>query len=298
MRQWKLSSIVTGIRSRLEALVAAPTVGLRRFVVDGDAIGWIDDARASRLEAFSDTLVVAHDHIRFVDALDSHGARSDAMERVTRTLSSEGLLSAWRGERYAVARAFGVTPSFDLERSAARYFGIRTYAAHVNGAVSGPDGGWLWFARRSPGKAIDPGMLDNLVGGGIEARMSTAETVLKEAWEEAGIPADVAATATPVAEIRICRSHPLGLERETVFAHDLMLAPEFKPVAIDGEVVEFRRVNATEAAALIANREGPDVVTADASLVVVDWLLRSAALPMTEGDRGALRRLCSAALDF
>lgn len=298
MRRSELTSIVTAIRSRLEALLAPPTVPLRRFVVDGDAIGWLDDARASRLEAFSDTLVVAHDHIRFVDALDSHGARSDAMERVTRTLSCEGLLSAWRDERYAVARAFGVTPSFDLERSAARYFGIRTYAAHVNGVVPGPNGGWLWFGRRSPSKAIDPGMLDNLVGGGIPARMSAAETVIKEAWEEAGIPADVAAAAILVAEIRICRSHPLGLERETVFAHDLALAPEFTPEAIDGEVVEFRRVNATEGAALIANREGHDVVTADASLVVVDWLLRSAALPMSEEDRAALRRLCSAALDF
>jgi 8-oxo-dGTP pyrophosphatase MutT (NUDIX family) len=298
MEQSEISSIVTGIRSRLEALLAPTTMSLRPFVVDGDAVGWLDDARASRLEAFDDVLSVAHDHIGFVDALDSHGARSEAMERVARQLSSEGLLSAWRDERYAVARAFGTSPAFDLERSAARYFGIRTYAAHVTGLVPTVKGPMIWFARRSPSKAIDPGMLDNLVGGGIAAGMSVSDTLLKEAWEEAGIPDAVAAAALPVAEIRICRSHPLGLERETVFAHDLELAPAFTPMAIDGEVVEFLRVNAIEAAALIANREGSDVVTADASLVVVDWLLRNAALRMTDADQAALRGFCEASLDF
>src|SRR5258708_30282561 len=140
MQQLERSAIVTGIRSRIEPLLCSPTMRLRRFVVDGDAIGWLDDVRASRLEAFGDALVVAHDHIRFVDALDSHGARSEAMERVARTLSSEGLLSAWRDERYAVARSFGAPPAFDLERSAARYFGIRTYAAHVNAVVPAANG--------------------------------------------------------------------------------------------------------------------------------------------------------------
>ena len=48
----------------------------------------------------------------------------------------------------------------------------------------------MWIARRSPTKAIDPDLLDNLVGGGIAAGQSVPTTVVKEAWEEAGIPAD------------------------------------------------------------------------------------------------------------
>ena len=42
----------------------------------------------------------------------------------------------------------------------------------------------------------------------------------------------------------------------------------------DGEAVEQRLVSLDEAAALIANDRGPDVVTVDASLVILDFLLR------------------------
>ena len=82
----------------------------------------------------------------------------------------------------------------------------------------------MWIARRSPTKAIDPGMLDNLVGGGIAHGQSIASTVVKEAWEEAGIPPDAAATASPAGEVRVCRELADGLERETIFVHDILLA--------------------------------------------------------------------------
>ncbi len=43
----------------------------------------------------------------------------------------------------------------------------------------------MWIARRSPTKPIDPGMLDNLVGGGLAAGLTVAQTLVKEGWEEA-----------------------------------------------------------------------------------------------------------------
>jgi hypothetical protein len=45
-------------------------------------------------------------------------------------------------------------------------------------------------------------------------------------------------------------------------------------MARDGEVVEHRLVPLPEAARLISLDHGPDVVTADASLVVLDYLIR------------------------
>ncbi len=116
--------------------------------------------------------------------------------------------------------------------------------------------------------------------------------MMREAWEEAGIPAGVAARAPPMGEVRICRSQPDGLQRETVFVHDLWLAADFAPANQDGEAVEHRLVSLPEAAALVANRSGPDVVTADASLVIVDFLLRGGHIdPYTDDGRalGALR---------
>ena len=81
-------------------------------------------------------------------------------------------------------------------------------------------------------------------------------------------------TATLAGEIHVCRSQPDGLQRETIFTHDLSLSAEFVPSNQDGEAVEHRLVSLSEAAALIANDCGPDVVTADASLVILDFLLR------------------------
>jgi len=98
--------------------------------------------------------------------------------------------------------------------------------------------------------------------------------MVREAWEEAGIAADVAATATATGEVRVCRSQPDGLQRETIFTHDLFLPADFVPSNQDGEAIEHRLVSLVEAAALIANDRGSDVVTADASLVILDFLLR------------------------
>jgi hypothetical protein len=50
------------------------------------------------------------------------------------------------------------------------------------------------------------------------------------------------------------------------------------PANQDGEAVEFRLVELAEAARLIGVTAGPDEVTIDASLVVLDFLLRHGAI--------------------
>ena len=257
------------------AAPAGPLVPLR---VGATTVGWLDPARAARLAAFADAFVARGDALALLPALADAETRTTALDRVARTLAAEGRLSAWRDEPYAVAERFGAPPLFALERAAARFFGIVTHAAHVNGLVRGDDGVRMWLARRSPAKPIDPGMLDNLVGGGIAARQSVAATVVKEAWEEAGVPAALAGSAQPAGTVHLCRAPPDGIQRETIFVHDLWLPADFVPAGQDGEVVEHRLVTLAEAARLIALAEGPDVVTADASLVVVDCLLRHGAI--------------------
>src|SRR4051794_16908072 len=101
----------------------------------------------------------------------------------------------------------------------------------------------LWFARRSAAKAIDAGMLDNLVGGGIAAGETVARTVVREAWEEAGIAASIAVTARPVGALHVRRPQDDGLHDEVIFAHDLELAGDFAPDNQDGEATDHRRVD-------------------------------------------------------
>lgn len=266
------------IRDRLTSLLQPPRGRRLPLRVGACSAGWIDSHRAARLARFDGIFVHASDGLAIHPRLETAEQRTSALDIVARTLAREGALSAWRDEHYAVAPALGAPPWFLLERAAARYFGVHTFAAHVNGLVRRDDGMALWFARRSPTKSIDPNLLDNLVGGGIAAGHTVASTVIKEAWEEAGIPAPLARRATSTGPVHICRDQPDGLQRETLYVHDLWLPADFVPQAQDGEVVEHRLADLTRAGELIAQADGPDVVTADASLVIVDCLLRHGAI--------------------
>lgn len=245
--------------------------------VDGVAVGLVDDDRAARL-ARLDCFRVAHEGISLDARLATPDARSAAIAEVARALRREGSLPAWRDERLAIARDFGQPALFVIERGAARYFGLRTFAAHVNGIARRNGQDAMWLARRSPAKAVDPGLLDNLVGGGIAAGFRVDETVVKEAWEEAGIAADLAARAQPAGALDCCKPMFDGLQRETLFVHDLILPPGFVPANQDGEAVEHRLVGLDEAAHLLATTQGRDEMTLDASLVVLDYLIRHAAI--------------------
>jgi 8-oxo-dGTP pyrophosphatase MutT (NUDIX family) len=285
------ASTLSAIRRRLGAQLAGPEHSFRPLRVGREAAGWLDDFRAERLAAFDDVFAVRADDVSFVAGLEDAADRTRALERVTRALAADGLLTAWRDERYAVAPAFEAPPWFELERAAARYFGIHTWAAHVNGLVRRDGEIAMWIARRSPTKSIDPDRLDNLVAGGIAAGQSVASTVVKEAWEEAGIAAAVAAGAQRAGTVHICREQPDGLQRETIFVHDLWLPADFVPDGQDGEVAGYRLVPLCEAALLIANDDGPDVVTADAALVMLDCLLRHGAIAPDASDYVALGAL-------
>ena len=272
------SDVLAATRARLAAALAPPMRRYRPLRVGRQAAGWVDDTRAARLAEFTDVFTVRDDGVSFAAGLADVAARSEAMEHVARALAVSRDLTAWRDERYAVAPQFGAAPWFLLERAAARFFGIRTYAAHINGLVQRDDGIAMWIARRSATKSIDPGMLDNLVGGGVAAGQSVAAAVVKEAWEEAGITAPLVARAQPTGAVHLCRELPDGLQRETIFVHDLWLHIDFVPMSQDGEVTEHRLVPLLATALLIGHRTGTDVVTADAALVVLDCLLRHGAV--------------------
>ena len=255
-------------------------------------MGYFDAVRLRRLEAFDEVFVRTGDDLAFAPPLRSPVARTEALEAVTRTLARERALTAWRNERYGAAASFAASPVFHLERAAARYFGIHTFAAHANGLVGDSASPRLWLARRSADKAIDPAMLDNLVGGGIAHGEPPEVTLLREAWEEAGIEAGLARHARRVSELYVERVVPDGLQRETLFAYDLPLPASFVPANQDGEAVEHRCVDFEEAARLIALDQGADVVTVDASLVTLDCLLRHGAIPLDAPQRRALEALC------
>jgi 8-oxo-dGTP pyrophosphatase MutT (NUDIX family) len=282
------SNALDAIADRLARVLAAPRRPYEALIVENHVVGWIIPERAQRLLQWRDVFRRSARGLELVPSLDTSPARTRALAEVARTLSTEAALSAWRSERYAVAPEADASPLFELERAAARYFGIHTFAAHASGLVGDADGWQMWLARRSPVKPIDPGLLDSLVGGGIAAGYDATGTLIKEAFEEAGIPAALATRARGAGSVEICRDQPDGLQRETVHVYDLWLPADFVPANQDGEAVGHRLCAPDAVLPLLAG----DDMTADASLVIVDFLLRHGHISATDRAFTALEALC------
>lgn len=223
--------------------------------------------------------------LRVVDAgvqlPDAAGATA-ALAELNALLRKRGRLEGWRDEQIAIVDpAADPAPVIALtERAAARFWGTLTLGAHANGWLAGADGrpSHLWIARRSPHKPTDPGMLDNLVGGGVPHGQTPFEALVREGWEEAGLAAPQMHTARAGRVIVLHRDLPEGLQHERLHAYDLELPRGVTPVNQDGEVAGFECLPVRQA--LAQARDGE--MTVDAALATLDFALRHGLLPADE----------------
>ena len=219
---------------------AGPELPALPFYVGGHIVGWIRPSFADRLRRWPHVFEVGDTFAVLKTRPDTPADRTAAMATVARELARDGVITGWRDEPVSVADRYGAPEFFRVERAATRSFGFVAYAAHMNAFTRIGGRVHVWIGRRSPQKAIDPGKLDNLVGGRIAAGMSVDETLRKEAWEEAGIPPALLADVNCIGAVRVEYSVPEGLHREILFVHDLWVPPDFKPANQDGEVAEIR----------------------------------------------------------
>jgi 8-oxo-dGTP pyrophosphatase MutT (NUDIX family) len=171
-----------------------------------------------------------------------------------------------------------------IDRGALPAFGITATGVHVNGLVQRAGGVWLWVARRAANKALDPGKLDHIVAGGVCAGMTAAETLVKEAEEEAAVPEALAATAVPVGTITYALEREEGLRRDRLICYDLWLPEDFVPRPADGEVEGFELWPLGRA--LSALRDTDDFKF-NVTLVLIDLFLRRGLV--TGAEAAALR---------
>jgi 8-oxo-dGTP pyrophosphatase MutT (NUDIX family) len=199
------------------------------FLIGEQAVGWVTVRVATALHDVPG-IELAGGRVTLTDAA--------ALSAVARDLSKRGLYR-WRDEEFDVrARPDGPVLA-RIDRGAIPQFGIQATGVHVNGLVRRSDGVQLWIARRAMDKLLDPGKLDHIVAGGVPAGLDPAETLVKEAGEEAGMPPQLAAAAVHVGVISYAMERPEGLRRDLVHCYDLLLPEDFAPVAADGEVEAF-----------------------------------------------------------
>ncbi|WP_027211491.1 NUDIX hydrolase [Burkholderia sp. WSM2232] len=264
----------------LPCLTAARRFDVRAhlpFRIDAEQVGWIRSDDVHLLARWPDVFEIDGTRVTLAPAFNTVDLRSAALASVIGALAAEGRIPGWRNETYAIRNAFDARPLAYIERAASRFFGTMTYAVHLNGVVEYTNGGApsggaprLWIARRSETKATDPGMLDNVVAGGIGWGFSVETTIVKECWEEAGIPEEIAVRAVAGRTAHVLQSLPEGTQAEQIFIYDLVLPADFVPRNQDGEVGEHRLARIDEVARWI--EEG--AMTVDASLATLDCLLR------------------------
>jgi thiamine pyrophosphokinase len=199
------------------------------FLIGPEQVGWVTREFAASLRRFPE-----------IEATSSSVElrRAGALQRIALELSRAGHFR-WRQEAFDIRATPDGPPVAQLDRGALPSFGVLALGVHVNGLVQLDSGLHLWIARRAANKLLDPGKLDHIVAGGVPAGLSPEATLVKEAAEEAGIPAALARRAKLRSTIGYAMQRQEGLRRDWLYCYDLVLPPDFVPEAADGEVAGF-----------------------------------------------------------
>ena len=249
-----------------------PADTLLPFTVEGVLAGWMKRSFADRLTEWPTIFSVRSRGVAMLGEFQSAEHRSVAIAEVVESLATETVINGWRDELVTVAESFYSPPLFHIERAASRHFGLTMYASHLNGLTTRNQVPHMWIATRADNKSVDPGKLDNLAAGRIARGMSPYDTLLKESFEEAGIPPELAKSSHGAGVVRCKREVDEGMHHEIIFVHDITLPETFVPQNQDGEVSGFQCV---PVATMLERLEGnPDEFTVDSTLVVLDYLIR------------------------
>ena len=235
----------------------------KRLFLGAHPIGWVLPGLAARLAQFPGVAVTAGE-IRLT--------AGTALQPIARVLADEGRMR-WRSEAFDIRPEEAPETSLGpIDRGALPALGLIAHGVHVNGLVRRADGLFLWVARRAADKALDPGKLDHLVAGGIPEGLDARTTLIKEAAEEAAVPAELAARAVPAGTpIAYAMERAEGLRRDRLFCFDLDLPEDFTPRPADGEVEAFELWPIARAVATV--RETDDFKF-NVNLVLIDLFCR------------------------
>lgn len=239
-----------------------------RLRLTEDLGGWVTPALASTLHArYPELLRPQSGAWQLAAGGDDYASRSAHLQRWAEDLRAQGLVAGWRNEAMVLRDRQG-QPYAHMERAALRALGLPTTGVHLNALVQTTAGAAMWIAERSASKAVDPGLLDNLVGGGVIGQESIAATLTREAWEEAGLC--ISHPGSPRSRLHVRRHSAHGVQDETLYVYEHWLRPGFRPENRDGELAATLRLPLPE----VLDRLTRLQFTRDAALVILDGCCR------------------------
>jgi isopentenyldiphosphate isomerase len=243
----------------------------RPFFAAGRQVGAVRHALAERLADMTEIFAADAKSVTLLARYDTVEKRSAAMDEAVRALEAEGVVQGRRNENYPACPEWGRPYDFVIERAAAPHFGIRSFGVHMTGYTRNADGVHIWVARRARTKPTYPGMLDNTVAGGQPVGMGLIDNMVKECWEEGGIPPELARKVVPVGAISYRMDASDGLKPDVQFCFDLELPGDFTPRNTDGEIDEFQLWHWTKVATTV---ESTRAFKFNCNLVLIDFFVR------------------------
>jgi len=182
------------------------------------------------------------------NSLEGRQAAVDQMLNGEREKESFRVLKKWTGEKFPIFgphREIIVT----VERAASTLLGIAAYGVQLIAYREKPEGIFVWAARRSATKTLYPNCLTVTVGGSLPAGETPFECLIREAHEEASLPADlIRRDAKPAGTIsyvtasdtKTTSGGEAGLIRaEVQYIYDMEVGPEVIPKPNDQEAAGF-----------------------------------------------------------
>lgn len=214
------------------------------FKINGVHLGYLNQTFSHHLQQdLSDKLQI-QDGVFNLIVKDWQEA-ANLLQNTTYQWHEKGIYDGWRNEKFAITHPNGEI-LFSLERSAFRPLGLLSHAIHINGYIVDNDIPMFWIGKRSPKKAIAPNKLDTLVGGGVASGESIHNAMIREGFEEAGLPENLLNHATVSGCHISLRKVHRGLHREYIHIFDHRLPNDFIPQNQDGEVSSFLLMNVDE----------------------------------------------------
>ena len=250
----------------------------RPWYGSGQILGWFNHRFAEELRRWPEVFDVQEALVKFDSGESFTGdndlnvqRRSEVLRTINETLVRDDVIKQTHGELYPVKQRFEDLPFAVIDRASASHYGIKAWGQHLNGYVKRNNEIHMWIAKRSVKKRTFPGMLDNMVAGGLPFDISLRKNIVKECQEEASLNEDMLYQLTSAGAISYCVETPEGLKPDILFCYDLELPESFQPVCQDGEVEEFFLLPLAEVAEIVreTNQFKPNC-----DLTIIDFLIR------------------------
>jgi 8-oxo-dGTP pyrophosphatase MutT (NUDIX family) len=241
------------------------------WLMDDHVVGWLRPGFAEKLRAWPQIFGVQDDKVFLNDELVDFDSRSRALRQVVDDLASQGACHPAMDEPYPVTPGGMDDALCVVDRVVASHFGVRSFGQHLNGYTIKDGEMMMWIGRRARDRLVFPGKLDQMVAGGLPFGIRLEENLVKECWEEASVPRELAEKSRPVGAVTYSRVSERGYRPDVLYCYDLELPADFVPQNSDGEVEEFMLLSIDEVTRLVLETEEFKL---NCNLIIIDFLIR------------------------